>query len=296
LQQIDGIKGIQTPLFNPQNLEDDFISKLDELYNGINDRFADKNLIIKNNKIMELKIKHYVENYKKSEKSDTWLLAKMPMGHLCASCEAYLGDIKETANPKYVPWNKYPTKDAADKLYRVGAGYSRMLQMISPDKNKFKGSVNNIGYEPLSPIGKRQDSGENLNDKNKNNNLNNSSMNGTMYLETNTNKVQSKENKMIQAKFKLPNLLKVKHLKKNSTFSNFYSENLDDQNKGNKKNNNSGLNFSSIGFNFKNKENKIKNDDFDRDEIIQPPNTAQRKSNEEEEKRGPKILKVIKKK
>ena len=290
--------GSQASLKELKNLEDDLIAKLDELYNGINDRFADKNLVLKNNKIIELKMKHYIENYKRSDKSDTWLLSKMPIGHLCASCEAYLGDIKDTANTKYVPWNKYPTKDAADKLYRVGAGYSRMLQMISPDKSKYKNYTNNNAYEPLSPIGigKRQDSSENMNDKNINNNLNNSAMNGTVYLDTNSSKNPTKENKMIQAKFKLPNLLKVKHLKKNSTFSNFYSENLDDQNKGNKMNNNSGLNFSSIGFNFKNKENKIKNDDFDRDEIIQPPNTAQRKLNEEEEKRGPKILKVIKKK
>ena len=288
--------GSQASLKDLKNLEDDLIGKLDELYNGINDRFADKNLVLKNNKILELKMKHYIENYKKSDKSDTWLLSKMPIGHLCASCEAYLGDIKDTANTKYVPWNKYPTKDSADKLYRVGAGYSRMLQMISPDKNKYKNYTNNNVYEPLSPIGigKRLESVENMNDKNIN--MNNSAMNGTVYLETNSSKNPNKENKMIQAKFKLPNLLKVKHLKKNSTFSNFYSDNLDEQNKGNKMNNNSGLNFSSIGFNFKKNENKIKNEDFDGDEIIRAPNTAVRKSKEEEEKRVPKILKVVKKK
>ena len=288
--------GSQASLKDLKNLEDDLIGKLDELYNGINDRFADKNLVLKNNKILELKLKHYIENYKKSDKSDTWLLSKMPIGHLCASCEAYLGDIKDTANTKYVPWNKYPTKDSADKLYRVGAGYSRMLQMISPDKNKYKNYTNNNVYEPLSPIGigKRLESVENMNDKNIN--MNNSAMNGTVYLETNSSKNPNKENKMIQAKFKLPNLLKVKHLKKNSTFSNFYSDNLDEQNKGNKMNNNSGLNFSSIGFNFKKNENKIKNEDFDGDEIIRAPNTAVRKSKEEEEKRVPKILKVVKKK
>ena len=272
--------GSQASLKDLKNLEDDLIGKLDELYNGINDRFADKNLVLKNNKILELKMKHYIENYKKSDKSDTWLLSKMPI----------------TANTKYVPWNKYPTKDSADKLYRVGAGYSRMLQMISPDKNKYKNYTNNNVYEPLSPIGigKRLESVENMNDKNIN--MNNSAMNGTVYLETNSSKNPNKENKMIQAKFKLPNLLKVKHLKKNSTFSNFYSDNLDEQNKGNKINNNSGLNFSSIGFNFKKNENKIKNEDFDGDEIIRAPNTAVRKSKEEEEKRVPKILKVVKKK
>ena len=139
--------GSQASLKDLKNLEDDLISKMDELYSTIIDKFAEKNLILRNNKIMELKVKHLIEDYKRNEKSDTWMLSKMPIGHLCASCEAYLGDIKETANTKYVPWNKYPIKESADKLYRVGAGYSRMLQMISPDnKNKKKNTTSTVIY------------------------------------------------------------------------------------------------------------------------------------------------------
>ena len=41
---------------------------------------------------------------------------------------------------------------------------------------------------------------------------------------------------------------------------------------------------------------KTFNEDFDGDEIIHSPNTAERKSKEEDEKRVPKILKVVKKK
>ena len=103
---------------------------------------------------------------------------------------------------------------------------------------------------------------------------------------------------MAQTKFKLPNLLKVKHLKKNSTFSNFNND-IDDNSNGNKINNNSGLNFSSLGLNHKNMgrlSNRFKNEDSDKDEIIHSPNTAERKNIIEEEKKGPKILKVIKKK
>ena len=164
--------GNQATLRDLKNLEDDFITKLDELYNSINDKFAEKNLILRNNKAMELKMKRIVEDSKKNEKSDSWLLSKMPIGHLCASCESYLGDIKDTANTKYVPWNKYPTKENADKLYRVGAGYSRMLQMISPDtKNKTKVSNNSNNYESLSPIGigSRQDIIEDMNEISKSN-------------------------------------------------------------------------------------------------------------------------------
>ena len=294
--------GSQASLKDLKNLEDDLISKMDELYNTINDKFAEKNLILRNNKIMELKVKHLVEEYRKNEKSDTWMLSKMPIGHLCASCEAYLGDIKETANTKYVPWNKYPTKDSADKLYRVGAGYSRMLQMISPDnKNKNKNSTSSNIFEGLSPkgIGKQQDYLEDINENNKYKNLNNSALNATLNNETNSSKLHNFENKMAQTKFKLPNLLKVKRLKKNSTFSNFNSDNIDDNSKGNKINNNSVLNFSSLVLNQKNMgrlSNRFKNDDSDKDEIIHPPNTSERKNIIEEEKKGPKILKVIKKK
>ena len=293
--------GSQASLKDLKNLEDDLLSKMDELYNAINDKFAEKNLIIRNNKILELKMKHFVENYKKSEKSDSWLLSKIPIGHLCASCESYLGDIKDTANTKYVPWNKYPTKDSADKLYRIGAGYSRMLQMISPDnKNNNKNNSNNNAFEVLSPIGigKNKEIHEDTNESIKNKNMNNSMINASSNLEINNTKMQSVENQLNSGKFKLPNLLRVKHLKKNSTFSNYNSDNMEDPNKSSKLiSNNTGMNFSYLGFNNKGRAmNKIKNEDSDKDEIIQVPNTAERKIVNEEEKKGPKILKVIKKK
>ena len=294
--------GSQASLKDLKNLEDDLISKMDELYSTIIDKFAEKNLILRNNKIMELKVKHLIEDYKRNEKSDTWMLAKMPIGHLCASCEAYLGDIKETANTKYVPWNKYPIKESADKLYRVGAGYSRILQMISPDnKNKKKNTTSSNVFEGLSPkgIGKQQNYMEDINENNKYKNINNSTLNGVLNYEENYSKNPNVENKMAQTKFKLPNLLKVKHLKKNSTFSNYNIDDMDESNKGNKINNNSSLNFSNLGLNHKNNgrlSNRLKNDDSDKDEIIHSPNKSERQIIKEEEKRGPKILKVIKKK
>ena len=284
----------QASLKDLKNLEDDLFAKMDELYNSVNDKFAQKNLILKNNKIMELKMKHIVENYKKTEKGDSWLLSKMPMGHLCASCESYLGDIKETNTTRYVPWNKYPPKDTADKLYRLGSGYSRMIQMLSPDtKNKTKNSSNSNIFEQLSPIAakNRQDSLEDKNETIKNKNLNNSTINAYASQDKNNKKIQSSESQMNMSKYKLPNLLRVRHLKKNSTFSNFYSENLEEQNKII---NSTGFNFNKLGVNNKGNINyRNKNEDIEKDEIIHSPITAERKA---DEKKGPKILKVIKKK
>ena len=295
--------GTQATLKDLKNLEDDFLLKMDELYNGINDKFAEKNLIFKNNKILELKMKNIVENYRKNEKGDNWLLSKIPIGHLCASCEAYLGDIKDTSSTKYVPWNKYPTKDSADKLYRIGQGYSRMLQMISPDnKNKTKNTTNSNNLEGFTPIGigKKQEMVEETNESIRNRNVNNSMINSSSNLEINNinnNHLQNLENQMNLGKYKLPNLLKVKHLKKNSTFSNFYSENFEEQNKSSKFSNKTGLNFSNLGFNNKSHGlNKNKNEDYEKDELIHSSKTAERKIIKEEEKKGPKILKVIKKK
>lgn len=52
------------------------------------------------------------------EKGDNWLLAKKPLGGTsCASCEAYIGDIKNTT--EYLAWQKYPTRDVQDSKYRV---------------------------------------------------------------------------------------------------------------------------------------------------------------------------------
>jgi hypothetical protein len=94
--------------------------------------------IFKNLKILEIQIKNIYDNIPgliHAKEGDNWLLAKKPLNsYLCASCESYIGDLKE--NNTYVPWNKYPMRDPNDKLYRLGNGFSKMLQMIQVDENE----------------------------------------------------------------------------------------------------------------------------------------------------------------
>lgn len=114
-----------------RNLEDYLMTKIEEVKSACNKKFADKNETAKNLKYLDGQIKHIIEVYiKKMEKGDNWLLAKKPIGgYSCASCEAYIGDLHD--NTQYVPWNKYPMRDPNDKLYRIGNGFSKMLQMIN---------------------------------------------------------------------------------------------------------------------------------------------------------------------
>ena len=118
-----------------KNLEDTLMSKLEELKLSSIKQFADKIDITKTIKYLEQQIKQVVDsNTSRGNKNESWLLAKKPIGHLCASCEGYIGDLKDSTT--YVPWNKIPMRDNGDKLYRIGTGFSKMLQMVNVENNK----------------------------------------------------------------------------------------------------------------------------------------------------------------
>ena len=124
-------------------LEDVVLGKIEELKISSSKKFADHYDTSKTFKYLEQQIKYITQVFiKKIEKGDNWLLAKKPINTVCASCESYIGELKDTGT--YVPWNKYPNKDPNDKLYRLGNGFSKMLQMIQIDENEKK-NIN--GYQ-----------------------------------------------------------------------------------------------------------------------------------------------------
>jgi hypothetical protein len=112
----------------------------------IKDNFVEKNMLIKNLKYLELQTKQLIEeSKKKTEKPESWILAKKPYnGHLCASCEAYLGDLKPNTNSKYIAWNKYPAKEPIDKIFRINAGFSKVLQMVHQDNKNDRSKSNSL--------------------------------------------------------------------------------------------------------------------------------------------------------
>ena len=119
-------------------LEKNFAFKLESLHVNVLKKFVEKSETIKNFKHIEHQIRSIYELIqKRGGDNENWLIAKKPLNsNLCASCESYLGDLKN--NNPYVPWNKYPLKDSNDKSYRYGSGYSKMLQMINIEENDKK--------------------------------------------------------------------------------------------------------------------------------------------------------------
>ena len=116
--------------------EDDFIqyqnllkAMLEDLRLSCNKKYADKIDVQKSFRFIETQMKNLQENYKKE--GETWLLAKKPISNfLCASCESVIKDMNVKSD--YVPWNKYPHREESTK-YRMGHGFSRMLQMVNTD-------------------------------------------------------------------------------------------------------------------------------------------------------------------
>ena len=118
-------------------LEEEIMLKYEELKVASNKKFAERIETTKNFKYLDTQIKNILQIYiKKEKRSENWILAKKSITNLCASCEAYIGELKD--NNSYQPWNKYPLKDPNDKVYRLGNGFSKMLQMVQLDENDKK--------------------------------------------------------------------------------------------------------------------------------------------------------------
>ena len=123
--------------------------------------FAKKKEILKSIKLIEAKIKLYIKNLeeeKEKEKNDGVILASKPVGgYKCASCEAYIGELKETES--YLPWNKY---HLSEKPYNYGNRFSRILQglniestynpFIDKKKNFSKNNLSIKKYKKFPPL------------------------------------------------------------------------------------------------------------------------------------------------
>ena len=214
-EELENLKKLIDEIFeilkNKANLSDlnelrDFLlSKIDELAIACNKKFADKNETARNLHYLEQQIKKILSLLlNKDDKGENWLLAKKPLGYFCASCEANL-DLKD--NTQYVPWNRLPLRNPNEKLYRIGNGFSKMLQMLNFDdytgNNNFNGSTANSPpktnfnfYKQKENAKERYQSAQyrNININNYNNNNNNINNGSSEELNSNSNNIASNSN------------------------------------------------------------------------------------------------------
>ena len=156
MKEIDNLKDNKKTIFETLKKKVDLselndmkiflLDKMDELAKGCTRKFAEKNECLSNFKNIEEQLKKILTILRKKkindDKPEKWLLAKKPIGgYSCASCESYLGLLKDDVK-KYIPWNRLPLHESEEKIYRMGSGYSKMLQMIDFNKD---------GYVNISP-------------------------------------------------------------------------------------------------------------------------------------------------
>ena len=243
-------------------LEKDFEARLENMNLNIIKKCAEKSDTIKSFKYVEQQIKSVFEILqKRAGENDGWLIAKKPLNlNLCASCESYLGDLKD--NNPYIPWNKYPLRDSNDKLYRLGNGYSKMLQMVNIDENEKK-NISSVGLG----MNFKEELG-NLIKKTKNDKNNLSELNGDITFGNNFNKTMG--NYFIKSPKNNFPLIKKKILAKNKSDLNNLEEIKDEESKTRRNKINNELNNNKFTMNSgTNTDNK--DDESEEQEIITTP-------------------------
>ena len=166
-----------------QNLEQYFLNLLNETKIKIAKNYIDKTELQKNIKFIDIRIKQLEES--SSKENENWLLAKKPInGFLCASCEAYIGDLK--SNDDIATWNRLADRKGK-RNYRIGHGFSTMLKLINSDiLKRAEKENNNNSYINNNAL--KQDENKKINHslpkikifQNQTNQINNEIQNGKM--------------------------------------------------------------------------------------------------------------------
>lgn len=111
-------------------------NRLNDIITELAKRFADKSETKKALKLLERQLKNLYDlfmskgGYNNEEEA---MFSKKPLGGFsCASCEKDLVNLYGK-KVEFMPWSKLPFRDPAERIARVGQGFSKMLSMINPD-------------------------------------------------------------------------------------------------------------------------------------------------------------------
>ena len=187
----------KTTMKDLKNLEDNIIIKLENLLEHIKERFVQKKYLEKYLKIYEYNISQSLEEFKSELKpGKNWILAKKPLGHLCASCEAYLGELT-----KYNENIKHMSKGSGEnKNLKLSVGFSKVIDMVNKEeKEKEKDKYGSFSLD-LSNINNGRNNSLLMNNK-RHIGKNNSSNNNSGNISNNTsriNKLNLENNKSFQ--------------------------------------------------------------------------------------------------
>lgn len=113
-------------------------ARFDEIVKALSKQFAGKDETRKALKMHEKQLQNLynliMQRCGGGENEEDAMFSKKPLGGLsCASCEKGLMDMYGK-KVEFMPWNKLPFRDPAERIARVGQGFSKMLSMLNPDQ------------------------------------------------------------------------------------------------------------------------------------------------------------------
>jgi chromosome segregation ATPase len=115
------------------DFEKGLLARIADLADDLGKKFADKQETRKALRHLDKLIRGLYEESTNKREGDDALFARKPLGGWsCASCEKGLEKLIGRVAP-YTPWNKMPYRDPADRIARVGPGFSRMLATVQPE-------------------------------------------------------------------------------------------------------------------------------------------------------------------
>jgi hypothetical protein len=117
-----------------EELEKLLMIRFNDIITALTLKFADKAETKKALKLLERQLKNLYDLFmSKTETSNKDDAMFSKIGYSCASCEKNLTNL-QGQKVDYMPWGKMPYRDPAERIARVGQGFSKMLSMINPDQ------------------------------------------------------------------------------------------------------------------------------------------------------------------
>lgn len=127
-----------------EEVKDDLLGRIEDLMRGLK-QFADRSETKKALKNLEKQLKNLYDLVMSrlqggGADEDDAMFSKKPLGGFsCASCEKNLINLSNKP-PDYYSWNKLPLRDPAERIARVGQGFSKMLSSMKPETaSRFQG-------------------------------------------------------------------------------------------------------------------------------------------------------------
>ena len=126
---------------------------LKALSEALSKRFSEKSETKRAFKYMESRLNELLipSTSEKRDGEDAMIARKYLGGWSCLSCEKALEKLKGRLTG-YQPWNKLPKRDPADRIARVGPGFSKMLATFQPEmlSSASRQPIVNRKYSPVS--------------------------------------------------------------------------------------------------------------------------------------------------